>query len=341
VTFDIDDAYANEFRYGDPERVDTIALLQEEIVRLEAELQARGEGTPESVSIGVSSTENEFDRPSASEYAAPSHPEVERLRGDLATREETVAFLLDQLSLLEDARTADRAEWEQLAGWVAELEQRVEGQDEEALCRLQARLANEQRKAEELQKKLDLHHHAWEAQRAAYEGKLAQLQEGLEQAQALARAREDDDQIHPGSGRCVDAVSAVQAENLRLAALREMEERTAGENSAALHSRLGELEKERDEALRQLEHVQDERRRERLEHEAVRAELRTLHARAVLVQPQLVKAPEDRAREMEPYLRIQALREHLLEIHEQEAEERRKRSVTSRLSRLWSRTSPR
>ena len=56
-----------------------------------------------------------IDPPPASS-AARSHREVERLTCELASREETVALLLDQLSLLEEARTADRAEWEQLAG---------------------------------------------------------------------------------------------------------------------------------------------------------------------------------------------------------------------------------
>ena len=44
---------------------------------------------------------------------------------------------------------------------------------------------------------------------------------------------------------------------------------------------------------------------------------------------------------LESELRIRALRQHLLEIHEREETERRERSLTHRLSRLWSRTSPR
>ena len=108
------------------------------------------------------------------------------MTGDLASREETVALLLDQLSLLEEARTADRAEWEQLAGWVAELEQRVEGQDEDALRRLQARLGDQQREAEELRTKLEQHRRGWEVQREVYEGTIARLQEGLAKAQAFA-----------------------------------------------------------------------------------------------------------------------------------------------------------
>ena len=99
--------------------------------------------------------------------------------------------------------------------------------------------------------------------------KIARLQEGLAQAQTFARAVEDDDgQTDPAPVATSSVVKALQEENLRLAARQEIAERTAAENSDALHSRLGEVQNERDEVRRQLEQVQDERRRERLEHEA-------------------------------------------------------------------------
>ena len=44
---------------------------------------------------------------------------------------------------------------------------------------------------------------------------------------------------------------------------------------------------------------------------------------------------------LEPDLRVRALRQHLLEIHQREEAERRERRLTHRLSKLWSRTSPR
>jgi len=342
-TFNIGEMVADGGGYANAEYLETIALLQEEIVRLEQELQVRGDGPWETVSTGVASAEDEFKRSAASESAAVAHDEVERLTCELASREETVVLLLDQLSLLEEARTADRAEWEQLAGWVVELEQRVEGQDEDALCRLQARLGDQQREAEELRTKLEQHRRGWEVQRQVYEGKIARLQEGLAQAQAFPRAVEDDDgQDDLVSGPDIEVVKALQEENLRLAARQEIAERTAAESSDALHSRLGEVQNERDEVRRQLEQFQDERRRERLEYEATCAELRTRHSQASRVQleaPQPVKTPEDHA--LEPDLRLRALRQHLMEIHQGEEEERRQRSLTARLSRLWSRTSPR
>ncbi len=171
-TCDIDEKVADGSGYADPEYLETIALLQEEIVRLEAELQARGDRPSEAAPQGVARAEDEFDRLNGSEHAVQSHPEVERLTGDLASREETVALLLDQLNSLEEARTAERAEWEQLSGWVAELERRVEGQDEDALGRLQTRLGDQQREAEELRTKLEQHRRGWDVQREVYDERL-------------------------------------------------------------------------------------------------------------------------------------------------------------------------
>ncbi|MFI5457479.1 MAG: hypothetical protein ACHRXM_18710 [Isosphaerales bacterium] len=344
-SFAIDETVAGGDRYSIPEYLETIALLHEEVARLEQELQLRGDSSWETVSTGVASAEDEVMPSSASASAAASQGEVERLRCELANREETVALLLDQLSLLEEAKAANRSEWEQLTEWVAELEQRVEGQDEDALRRLQARLGDQQREAEELRTKSEQHRRGWEVQRQVYEKEIARLQARLAQAQASPPALGDDDgQADPGSGPDVQVVKALQEENLRLRARQDIVERTAAENSNALHSRLGEVQNERDERARQLEQVHDERRRERLEYETTVAELRTRLSEASLVQPEAtlsVKQPECHVRDMEPDLRVRALRQHLLEIHQREEEDRRQRSLTGRLSRLWSRTGPR
>jgi len=344
-SLDIDETVDGGDRYSIPEYLETIALLHDEVARLEQELQLRGDSSWETVSTGVAAAESEVMPSSASESAAASQEEVERLKCELANREETVALLLDQLSLLEEAKAANRAEWEQLTEWVAELEQRVEGQDEDALRRLQARLGDQQREAEELRTKSEQHRRGWDVQRQVYEGEIARLQASLAQAQASPPALGDDDgHANPGSGPDVEVLRALQEENLQLRARQEIVERTAAANSNTLHSRLGEVQNERDERGRQLEQVQDERKRERLEYETSVAELRTRLSQASLLQPEAtrpVNQPESHIRDMEPDLRIRALRQHLLEIHQQEEESRRQRSLTSRLSRLWSRTSPR
>ncbi len=103
------------------EYLDTITLLEDEISRLESELQARREDDLES---RVSPT-------SEADAAATAllQQSLDRTRDELAARDETISFLLEQVRLIEDAESASRAEWEQLAQWVSEVEERVEGQD--------------------------------------------------------------------------------------------------------------------------------------------------------------------------------------------------------------------
>ncbi len=344
TNFDIDEMVADRGGHCITEYLETIALLQEEIVRLEQELQSRTERPWETVSGGDASAEDEVIPSAVSESETAAQAEVERLTRELANREETVALLFDQLGLLEESNAASRAEWEQLTGWVAELEQRVEGQDEDAVRRLQARLGDEQRETAELRTKSEQQHRGWEVQRQVYEAKLARLQAGLAQTQAAhAAAGADDGQAHPRARPDAGVVEALQEENLRLRARQEIVERTAANNTDAQNSRLGKLQDERDELLRDLDQVKDERRREGLEHEAALAELRTRLSQASLVEPQASRPTQptkEHIGELEPDLRIRALRQHLLEIHQRDEDVRRKRSLTTRLSRLWSRTSP-
>ena len=107
---------------ADGEYLETIALLQEEIARLEAELLAHEETGPSS-----EHTDRLRDAPGGPD-GLPNQQELDRLGAELAARDETINLLLDQLRLVEEAESASRAEWEQLAQWVAEVEQRVERQ---------------------------------------------------------------------------------------------------------------------------------------------------------------------------------------------------------------------
>ena len=135
--------------------MEMIALLQEEVARLEQELRGRDERPPETSSDGAASDPEGTDAVAAAEEAAAARAEIERLESELAGREETIGLLLDQLSRVEEAHAANRAEWEQLAGWLAELEQRVEGQDGDALLGLQERLAAQQQQADESRRKAE------------------------------------------------------------------------------------------------------------------------------------------------------------------------------------------
>jgi hypothetical protein len=255
--------------------LETIALLEGEVARLEQELRLHASWQSETTSLTVVEA-GDGTEPSATQGdAAWALAEAEQLRAELARREETIGLLLDQLHLVEETQAASRAEWEQLAGWVVELEQRVEGQDGGAAQRL-------------------------------------------------------------------------QEENLRLrAAWKELQERSDVGNAADCSSaRLAEVMNERDALRGQIGRISDEMRRERLEHEAALAELQARLAHASLArseetQPVTRPQPDACSPERDAELRVRALRQHLLEIHHREEEERSQKRLVARLSRLWSRTSPR
>jgi len=245
--------------------LETITLLQDEVARLEQELHMRDERRRETPSNDEASFQDEVEAVSARENLAGKSEEVERIKAELASRDETIRLLLDEVSRVEEAQAATQAEWEHLAEWVAALEHRVDGQDGDALHQLENRLAAQEQKADA--PKVEL----------------------------------------------VDA-------------------------------RLAETLNEGHQLRRQLEQVEDERKRERLEYEATVAELRTWLSQAALTQPQAPppdKRPEGISPELDIELRVRALRHHFQEVHEHEKEERRQKQLISRLSRLWSRTGPR
>ncbi len=103
---------------ADDPRLETIALLQEEIARLESELAARDAALLQPAA-DVSDTQAD----------APQHRRFADLLAELAARDETVNLLLEQTRLFEEAAVAQRAEWDQLNRWVEEVERRVEGRD--------------------------------------------------------------------------------------------------------------------------------------------------------------------------------------------------------------------
>ena len=91
--------------------------------------------------------------------------------------------------------------------------------------------------------------------------------------------------------------------------------------------------------------AEDDRRRERIEHEAVVGALRSQLARESLQQQaEPLAAFRRRSRRGRPALdadeRIRAFRQHLKDLHENEAARRADRSIASRLSRLWHHTGP-
>lgn len=315
------------------ECLETIGLLQDEVARLERELQARDEA--------LSSDEGSRDDAAAAPVDdVRDEREIERFKKELASRDETIQLLLDALSRDEEERAAERAEWDHLASWVAELERRVESQNGDGVRELENRLAAQERKAESSREKAEHDRQGWDALRQSYQEEITRLQG------ALGRSRTPDDSAENADGPAAAEIESLQTENLRLRAERRelLERASAADRSEALDAKLAEALDEQGRLHGRIEQLQDESRRERLEHEAAAAEF---EARAARTAPTAAREPslEERAAEISPTrdidLRVRALRQHLLEIDEQKKEERNQKRLVSRLSRLWSLTGPR
>jgi uncharacterized small protein (DUF1192 family) len=327
---------------------EAIALLQDEVARLEQELRWRDEESSNARADGATPIGDEADTAADAGEMPRERAELERLERELAGRDETIGLLLDQLSRVEEAHAADRAEWEHLAGWLAELERRVEGQDGEALLRLEERLAAREQEVQTLRKSAEQERRAGEAQRQAAEAEIARLQAALAQVRAApAAAGSGGEPSAPGAALVSQVADALRSENRRLrAALEESAKRLAADPAETRDARLGEALNERNGLLRRLEQLEDERKRERHEHAAALAELQAQLSRASLVprdegSARAGEGSGQDTRDRDVDLRIRALREHLLEIHQQEADARRRKQLLPRLSRLWSRTGPR
>jgi hypothetical protein len=330
-------------RGGDPvaEYLETIEILQEEVARLEQELRGRERWPSEMPTEGSAPDPDQAGAVEAAEDAAAARAEVARLEADLAAREETIGLLMDQLSRVEAAQAAGQAEWEQLSEWLAELEKRVGGQDGDALLRLEERLAAEQRLADETRKQAEQDRRDAEAQRRVHETEIARLRAAL--AGERSAGVEDEARLVPADrGPNSEELESLRAENQRLRAA--FAKQAGRPDAEALDARLLEATKERDALRQQLERLQDEQRREQLEHAATIAELQTQLSRASLARaepPEAAQGASTISPVREEQLWFQALRQHLLDIHEREEQERKQKQLIPRLSRLWSRTGQR
>lgn len=290
--------------------LDTVALLQEEIARLEAELRLRDEaaaGSLASVSDpGAASRDEDAERRTA-EWTA-----------ELAHRDETINLLWEQVLRFEEAEAASRAEWDQLHQWLQDVEQRIEGGDDQARD-LQAERDAARRETLRLQREVETDRRAWEIQRRSLEAEI----EGL-------RARLAD----PGQPAPSDAHRAaleLEDRQLRETSLRLASLETAAAEADGLREQLLVLQAQFEEAKQALGRQTDDRERERREHEAELAAQRTRSVRPTLPTPDANLSPDERVR---------ALRQHLRDLHDEEQKERRNHQLSSRISRLWRRTGP-
>ncbi|MGC8639513.1 MAG: hypothetical protein ACP5XB_06500 [Isosphaeraceae bacterium] len=346
------DCRPNEGQIGETSVADyleTIEILQEEIARLERELQLHDEARQDAVIQEDFPVDGQLEASGPTDTSGVDSEEVGRLKQELEGRDETIVLLLDELSRVEEAQKASRAEWEQLNGWVAELEHRVEGQDTSAAQQLQSELAAQRQRADALQSKSEQDRRSWDAQRQVYQEEIARIQAALDEVAASAQAPADDRAGKTAEGVDPSLVETLQAENSRLrAAWQELVDRaSAAAQSETLEAKLAESLSSQHQLRRQLAQLEDERKREQLEHESTVAELRSRLSGVSRPPTQTARdesTPADTNHEHDLDLRVRALRQHLQEIEERERmerEERRQKNLVVRLSRLWSRTSPR
>ncbi len=290
---------------------DTIALLQEEIARLESELLLQEENRYAIHQRSREELDLQRDRDAAGRTLA-------ELNAELANRDETINLLWEQVLRYEEAESANRAEWEQLQSWVEEVERRVESQGGPDLD-LRAELDQQRRDADALQSRFDAQQRAWDAQRSSFESEIAELRSRLSDASRQVANN--------------DALGALERENQRLR--EECRRLVPFEAIAAEVELLREHLRTSQENVSRLEqevsHLHDELERQQVEHQAELAAARNQAARQAL---------KPREAELSPDERIRALRQHLIEIHDQEEQERKKRQLSTKLTRLWRRTGP-
>ncbi len=248
---------------------------------------------------------------------------IDELTAELAARDETLTVLLEQASLLEEAAAADRAEWEQLHQWVAEVERRVEANDGNGGDR-EHELELERRRGESLAAQIETDRRAWLTRKHQLEEEIERLREACRAAQA-----------EEGSEA---AVAAIVEENdwLRARCLElEAAANTAPEGEG-LRERLDDALAKMDAARVELRRSEDQRRLEKNEHEAIVSSLKSQMARQTLQSAVLAPengTPGEGQSAVEADMRIRAFREHLKELHERDAVERSNRGLASKLSR--------
>jgi chromosome segregation ATPase len=265
------------------EHLDTVALLQEEVARLEAELRRRdelaSEGPPEPLEVSNEAAE----------------ARIGELTALLAERDEAIGLLCDQLAALEEAGAARAAEWEQLDRWVKELEERI---DRAPAGTQDSREAFDQ--IDMLRERLERQERDWEAERGRLEREIAGLRSRLAAAEAPAggaglaepgpeHRRPDDD------GR----IAALEAEAAQATEHRE--------RARALQTLL-------DQTSRALDQANDALRCERIEHEAELATLRASLASARASAPAEL-SPDERIRALR--LHFRDIHEHEPPEHEE------------------------
>lgn len=244
--------------------LETIALLQEEVARLEEELRLRDEAL---ASAPAPSLPAEDDT-----RLQTAEQRIKDLNGQLSGRDETIDLLWDQVRRLEESQAAMLADWKDVEQWVEQLEQRAAAQLPQApTTRTGASTA--------------------ESSGASGDCPLNETTEpGLPGSAVAVPASEDDAELRRRLQRAEADLTVCQV------------------NSAALRERTDQ------------------------EIEAYRHEIEDLKCRLERFEQ------AGGSTELSPDERIRALRWHLMDIHVQECEERRSRTILARLTKLFQHT---
>ena len=225
---------------------------------------------------------------------------LEELLSELQTSDERVRGMEDMLRAADQATQAEQEERRQLESWVTEIEQRVSQREAEST----AELSRTQAKLCDLQghyQQAQIHFkQAWEAKNSAQPNAAIELIQTLrEQVQTLQQQQ----------AKLSDEHEQLQAQSV------QGEQRSPGEFQQLEQSFL-ELQvatsRERADLARQREQL------ERLKNE---------------LEQKLSSGEADDANS-----KIRAMRQHLTAIHEQELQDRKKRSLSGRISSLLSRS---
>ncbi len=227
---------------------------------------------------------------------------LEDLLDELQSADQRVLTLEDLLKISDEASQAEREERKQLESWVSEIESRIAEREQESLAReesiqRQLSVANERREQAEKSLSQVMQGHESEIQRNA-ERHISQLQSANKDIETeLGKAREELDELN----RLVKQ-SGVEKDELA----------TLGDRLKQMRENELEIAKERASVARQ------------------RAELTKLNDEIEFTTKKELSADN-------PDVRLREFRQHLKEIHEQEQVEKRERSLSARISRIWQR----
>ncbi len=297
--------------------VDTIALLQNEIARLEAEIRDRDDAR---ITDDLTAT---WEVNHGQDVVEPLHLLINELTFELAAKEETIALLLEQTRFYEDAAAVQRTEWDELQRWVDDIEHRTASNDGGESRHL-AQIEAEKHRFEGLTNQAVAARSDWDLQRRGLEQEIHHLRSLASQTPTNVSAA---------------APAVLEDENRKLRErLHELESSTPTTPEVeTVRKKLAETLARFDSSEVAHRRAGDEWSREKAQLTAALSAAQGQVAREALLAPAGKPMESDATSEaVEADERIRAFRQHLQELHRREAEERTNRGgLSSRLSKLW------